>query len=140
VGEFALLDGGARSARGQAQGPISVLVLERQVFMRFIQSRPQVVLAMLQYLADKARYTTQSVETSVAWMTQIAQGSYQAPQALATQPSAPAVATEPVAIALEPEALSEDTPALVNEVFSKAAASLHEREQAIRAGAAPQSP
>ncbi len=63
VGEFSLLDGQPRSARAQARGPIRVLILQREVFYRFIQSRPDVVLAMLQYLADKVRFTTQSVET-----------------------------------------------------------------------------
>ena len=58
VGEFALLDGQPRSASARAVGDVQVMTLQRQVFTMFIQSRPQVVLAMLKYLSEKARHTT----------------------------------------------------------------------------------
>jgi len=131
VGEFALLDGRPRSARAQAKGQISVLTLQREVFSRFIQSRPQVILAMLQYLADKVRYTTQSVETSMAWITQIAEGTYQEPQVVAVPAASVTMTTEAPVIALEVAEVSEETPALINRVFSGFAALLREREQTL---------
>lgn len=125
VGEFALLDGRPRSARAQADGAVRLLRLQRQVFMMFIQSRPKVVLAMLRYLADKARYTTHAVETSMDWVTQLAQGTYQAPAVV--EPAAEAEAVE-----LEPEEISAQTISQVERAFSQAAASLHAREQSMR--------
>lgn len=61
VGELALLDGQPRSARARANGPLRVMILQRQHFSMFIQSRPKVILAVLQFLADRVRYTTDAV-------------------------------------------------------------------------------
>ncbi len=139
VGEFSLLDGQPRSARAQARGPIRVLMLQREVFYRFIQSRPDVVLAMLQYLADKVRYTTQSVELSVNYMAQIERGDYATllPTVVTETPhgqsalkeSAPDAAA---AISLEPDEISAETPQAVGSVFSRAAALLQKREAGFR--------
>ena len=40
----------------------------------FIQSRPQVILAVLAVLADRARYTTRTVEATIQTLSSIAQG------------------------------------------------------------------
>jgi RsiW-degrading membrane proteinase PrsW (M82 family)/CRP-like cAMP-binding protein len=140
VGEFSLLDGRPRSARAQARGAIHVLMLQREVFYRFIQSRPDVVLAMLQYLADKVRYTTQSVELSVAYMAKIEHGDYSAllPTLVTETPSWQAAvkqpAPEPVAaVSLEPDEISAETPNAVSKVFSRAAVLLQKREAGYRA-------
>lgn len=76
VGDFSVLDGEKRSARARAGGVLSVLVLRREVFQMFIQSRPQVILAVLTVLADRARYTTRAVESSVQTLSELAQGDY----------------------------------------------------------------
>ncbi len=76
VGDFAVLDGEKRSARARAQGDLAVLVLRREVFQMFIQSRPQVILAVLAVLAERARYTTRTVETMIQTLSSIAQGDY----------------------------------------------------------------
>lgn len=76
VGDFAVLDGEPRSARARANGRLSALVLRREVFQMFIQSRPQVMLVVLGVLADRARYTTRAVETAVQTLSSIAQGDY----------------------------------------------------------------
>ncbi|MBN2305810.1 MAG: PrsW family intramembrane metalloprotease [Anaerolineae bacterium] len=128
VGEFSLLDGRPRSASARANGPLKVLVLQREVFIRFIQSRPKVVLAMLQYLAEKVRFTTTSVEIGVNWMTQISAGNYAAVQTTDTHMTGE--------IMLEPDEISEQTVMLVEDIFSAAASKLHEREQTIRTGTA----
>jgi RsiW-degrading membrane proteinase PrsW (M82 family)/CRP-like cAMP-binding protein len=137
VGEFALLDGQPRSARAQAAGPIKVLVLQRETFYRFIQSRPDVVLAMLQYLAEKGRYTQKSVETSMDAMMKIAHGDYATvAEARPTPVEIAQPAVEPAAesvVALEPEAVSAETPDRISSVFSRAAAILQLRERQIRA-------
>ena len=61
VGELALLDGQPRSASARANGPLRVMILQRQHFLMFIQSRPKVILALLEFLSDKMRYTTAAV-------------------------------------------------------------------------------
>jgi len=126
VGEFSLLDGRPRSASMRARTRCAVLRLQRQVFMRFIQSRPQVVLAMLQYLADKVRYTTEAVETSINWLAQIEQGAYRARDVAIPEPA------DGGAVALDPAELSPTTAEQVDRAFSQAAAALYEREQALR--------
>jgi RsiW-degrading membrane proteinase PrsW (M82 family)/CRP-like cAMP-binding protein len=140
VGEFSLLDGQPRSARAQARGRdrgrVRVLMLQREVFYRFIQSRPDVVLAMLQYLSDKVRYTTQSVELSVAYMMKIEQGDYSSLLPVSLVETIPARRALPVldaAISLEPDEISAETPENVSGVFSRAAALLQKREASYRA-------
>lgn len=61
VGELALLDGQTRSAGARANGPLRVMMLQRQHFLMFIQSRPKVILALLEFLSDKVRYTTHAL-------------------------------------------------------------------------------
>jgi CRP-like cAMP-binding protein/RsiW-degrading membrane proteinase PrsW (M82 family) len=131
VGEFSLLDGRPRSASMRARTQCAVLRLQRQVFMRFIQSRPQVVLAMLQYLADKVRYTTEAVETSINWLAQIEQGAYRVQVVAAPEPA------DGGAVALDPAELSPATAEQVDRAFSQAAAALYEREQALRHAGPP---
>ncbi len=131
VGEFSLLDGRPRSARAQAVGHLRTLMLERQVFTMFIQSRSQVVLAMLRYLADKVRYTTKSVEAAVEWMTRISRGDYLPADAeAAALPTADTTAVPEVVV--EPDTLSPETPEQVTGVFVAVASRLYEREHAIR--------
>lgn len=138
VGEFSLLDGQPRSARAIASIQTKVLSLERQVFMMFIQSRPDVVLAMLQYLAEKARFTTNSVETSVEAMSKIAQGNYAA--MVETREHADLVDQVKAAkakphteehLTLDPEEISAATPEKISGVFARAAEKLQEREIAL---------
>ncbi len=136
VGEFSLLDGEKRSARAVARDSAKVLSLERQVFNMFIQSRPDVVLAMLQYLAEKGRYTTSSVETSVEAMSKIAHGDYAAVTAehdliAEPTPGAPVAATEELIVSLDPETISADTARKVSGVFKTAANKLQQRESEL---------
>ncbi len=76
VGDFAVLDGERRSARARAQGDLAAFVLRREVFQMFIQSRPQVILAVLVVLAERARYTTRAVESTIETLSGIAHGEY----------------------------------------------------------------
>lgn len=131
VGEFSLLDGQPRSARALAVGEVKVLVLKRQAFMMFMQSRPQVVLAMLQYLAEKLRYTTASVEASTSWATRIAQGIYDEPY-LFSPPATTITIPDELPPALEPHELSEDTPEIIGTLLVRAAGVLKERERLLR--------
>lgn len=78
VGDFAVLDGQPRSARARATGELHALVLTRYLFQTFIQSRPQVISALLKVLAEKARFTTTAVENSVRSAGQITEGQYAA--------------------------------------------------------------
>jgi CRP-like cAMP-binding protein/RsiW-degrading membrane proteinase PrsW (M82 family) len=61
VGEIALLDGGKRTASARAYGSLRVMILQRQHFNMFIKSRPQVIMAVLTFLAEKVRFTTDAV-------------------------------------------------------------------------------
>lgn len=144
VGEFSLLDGQPRSARAQAVGHVRTLMLKRDEFTWFIQSRPQVVLAMLQYLADKARHTTTAVEVAVEAMSQIGQGEYDAfvpvaavePDATAaTQAPGPVHGAAPP-VELEPEDISAATPDKVSEVFSAVADRIQQRERRLKGASA----
>jgi len=131
VGEFSLLDGRARSATARAKGQLKVLMLQREVFNRFIQSRPRVVLAMLQYLAGKVRYTTSLVESSTRAIHHIAEGQYQELQPVSAGPAATSSAAHDASLAaLEPEHLTIETAA---QALSSAAQRLQEREEALRA-------
>ena len=144
VGEFSLLDGQPRSAGAKAHGPVRALTLQREVFTMFIQSRPQVVLAMLQYLAGKVRYTTQSVETSVAWMARLESGDYSIARLSAVEatPVRPASirTDEAQAVDLEPADITRETPAFVDTVFSRVADVIRQREAAIRQKSLPKPP
>ena len=121
VGDFAVLDGEQRSARARAQGELAVLVLRREVFQMFIQSRPQVILAVLAVLAERARYTTRTVESMIQTLSSIAQGDYT--YAIPAAASAPAVAplTE----------IPADVKSLLDRALARFAARLLAREQAI---------
>ena len=77
VGEIAVLDGQPRTARARAQGDLTALVLRREMFRMYVQSRPQVIMAVLRQLVDKSRYTTRTVEKGVQQVSDIARGEYQ---------------------------------------------------------------
>jgi RsiW-degrading membrane proteinase PrsW (M82 family)/CRP-like cAMP-binding protein len=133
VGDFAVLDGQPRSARARAAGSLKALVLQRQMFKMFIQSRPQVILAVMKVLADKARFTTSTVEDSIHNLISIAQGNYEAVAQLAeattAQPeaaSAPVEASPTVAVA---EVSSTVNTSLAH-AFASFARKLQGREQA----------
>ena len=88
--------------------------------MLFIQSRPRVILAVLQYLAAKARYTTEAIESSITWMARIQQAAIRAAPAsgFGTSPFSMAV------LDFDPGALSESTLRRVDQTFARVAESL----------------
>ncbi len=140
VGEFSLLDGQPRSAGARANGRVKAMVLRRDHFMMFIRSRGEVVIAMLQYLADRVRYTTRAVETAIEWAKKIAQGEYDKAQALAASPvfakataSASATPTSGAGISRSGHAGNENAsekPITLSGAFARLAAILEQREQA----------
>jgi CRP-like cAMP-binding protein len=60
-GELALLDGDPRSADAVAREPTQVLVLAREDFLRFVNGKPQMAMAMLAGLSRLVRHVTQLV-------------------------------------------------------------------------------
>jgi CRP-like cAMP-binding protein len=62
VGEFALIDGQPRSASAEAVDALSVLVLQRDAFLRLLRDRPRLGVEMMRGFAERARYTTQFLE------------------------------------------------------------------------------
>lgn len=74
VGELALVDDAPRSATAKAKGALTVYELKRDQFKSFMQSRPQVIMAVLTYLAQRVRFSTEIVESSIAWANSIARG------------------------------------------------------------------
>jgi plasmid replication initiation protein len=48
------------------------------MFRMYVQSRPQVILAVLRELVEKSRFTTATVEQGVQQVSNIARGHYQA--------------------------------------------------------------
>ncbi len=121
VGDFAVLDGQCRSARARAEGTLSVLVLRREVFQMFIQSRPQVMLAVLTVLAERARYTTRTVESTIQTLSRITQGEYAPPPI-----PAPARPTESEPLTEVPA----DVPSLLGRSLAHFASTLQVHQQA----------
>ncbi len=135
VGELALIDGSPRSARARAKGNLRVLELQRTHFNMFLKSRPQVVMAMLRFLAERVRDITVALETSVHWARQVAEGNFTEARALSLLLQSEENALEEVAPPTEPErALSIDTavqlPTVLGGAFGRVAAALEQRAQA----------
>lgn len=125
VGDFAVLDGQPRSARAVASGNVRALVLRREVFMMFLQSRPQVMQAVLQVLSEKARYTTQVLENTLQWASQTANGVFQPPKLTTRE-------TEVISLsASERTELTNQLPTLVKQALENATEALQKREQTL---------
>lgn len=133
VGDFAVLDGQPRSARARASGPLKALVLQRQLFKTFIQSRPQVILAVMKVLAEKARFTTRSVEDSIHHLSSIAQGDYAA-VAQIDAAAQPAISAQPDAAKPEVAAtdVSDTVHSSLNQAFARFARKLQGRDAGLR--------
>lgn len=76
-GEFSLLDNQPRSASAEAAEETRLLALRRDDFMDFLLQRPQVSLAMIRSLSQRARYTTAYLSEMMRWTRRLAQGEYQ---------------------------------------------------------------
>ncbi len=124
VGELSVLDGQPRSARARASGPLTTLVLRREMFRMYVQSRPQVILAVMRALSEKGRYTTGQVEKAVHQVSSIAHGQYQEAAALA--------AGEAQATAKLDFAPSRSTQVDLNDALADLARTLARREQAAQ--------
>jgi RsiW-degrading membrane proteinase PrsW (M82 family)/CRP-like cAMP-binding protein len=139
VGDFAVLDGQPRSARARASGTLTALVLQRQMFKMFIQSRPQVILAVLKVLIDKARFTFSTVEDSIANLSKIAQGDYAAVAQLdkvaAAQPAAAAHPSLMTAEAAGTE-VSNTVHSSLTKAFASFARKLQGRDDVLKSRAA----
>lgn len=140
VGELALLDGDHRSAQAVAVGNCKTIILRREQFMMFLRSRPRVILAILQFLTRRVRYTTEIIETSVTWATNITHGNYKEAQAIKGPPSPvgrgnyeSVVQTAGPLTAHVGASVTAETPKVLQGVFSKVSSVLESREQAIRA-------
>ncbi len=140
VGELALIDGSPRSARARAKGNLLALEVQRTHFNMFIKSRPQVVIAMLRFLAERVRDTTTALEASVHWARQVAAGKYTEARALSmlTPREDIALTGEAAMPSAEPErAVSMDTavqlPVALGGAFGRVAAALEKREKALAA-------
>jgi hypothetical protein len=70
---------------------LTALILQRENFKLFIQSRPQAIRSVLRVLGEKARFTTSTVEENVRALRNIAEGDYETVVARVT-PVAPMVA------------------------------------------------
>lgn len=135
VGELALIDGSPRSARAKANSDLRVLVLRRDHFLMFIRSRPNVLLALLEYLARRARRLSDLVEQSVEWASRITQEDYDGAMEIAKvlQPAgfnipAPRAALRSSIIAHLPAAEATDHPSTMGGVFAKMSSALEERD------------
>lgn len=138
VGDFAVLDGQPRSARARAAGSLKALVLQRHMFKLFIQSRPQVILAVMNVLADKARFTTRTVEDSIHHLSSIAQGNYDevmelTAKAAQSTPAPAGAKAETEAEAAESAEVSSSVHASLSQAFASFARKLQRREAAAKA-------
>lgn len=121
IGELSLLDGQPRSGRAIAKASLRAMVLDRKHFNLFIQSRPQVLLSMLQYMAQRVRLCTEAIENSITWARNIAEGNYSQAQELAMSSALTQV--------IPPKTVRQ---ALETGEFAVVAFKLEEREQVIR--------
>jgi CRP-like cAMP-binding protein len=62
LGEIALLDGLARSARVTALEPCHLIVIDRGPFLEFLRSSPELAISMLQALAQRVRLLSERIE------------------------------------------------------------------------------
>jgi CRP-like cAMP-binding protein len=138
VGELALLDGYPRSAQARAADHVVALRLRREHFMMFIQSRPQVMIAVLRFLADRVRNTTHALEATTAWATSVAQGNYREARDLgvlanAAEIAAPDLSAKPSEVINQPEpqSLSSTGTMRLGGAFSKIAVALEQREKIL---------
>lgn len=137
-GEMSLLDGQPRSASARALTDLVVMELRRDDFMRFIQSRPHMILIVLRFLTAKVRDTTKAIEDSTASIRDIAAGNYQVIQKhslIATKEKMQMpVMTQPAEITSLEVAIETDTgttPALLGGAFAMLATALQQREQSL---------
>lgn len=63
-GEIALLDGRARTASAAAIEEVDLLCIHRNHFLPYLQSNPELILAMLALLCERLRWTSTLIEDS----------------------------------------------------------------------------
>lgn len=136
VGEMSLLDGDTRSATARTNGETSLLVLRRNHFMMFVNSRPRVMLAVLQFLAERVRYTTTVVEDTIERAGAIARGDYDRARSfererkeLSTQQRISIKGLMENDGALQPDEVAAAAPQVLGGMFAQLAAVLEEREK-----------
>lgn len=143
VGELTLLDGLKRSARARASGNVETLVLPRNQFLIFIQSRPQVIQALLRYVVGRARHMSQLVDNSIKWASAITQGKFDeaasqlAPAGVlqpAVQSAGESSLIKRIVQSDEPSA-PEDTAILLHSVFSRMNGALEQKSKSAAAAA-----
>jgi CRP-like cAMP-binding protein len=61
-GEIALLDGRARTANATAMSDCELIVIERQEFVPFLRSEPDVTLKLMEILCSRLRRTSEQVQ------------------------------------------------------------------------------
>lgn len=134
-GELALMDGQPRSARARATGSLEVLMLPRQQFNMFIQSRPQVILEVLRFLAEKVRFTTRALEDSANWASQITKGEFNPSALMETVPAAKVVPPSelPDENAPDPMEIPQEAAPSISGMFLRAQLALDKRD-ATRTG------
>ena len=136
VGEMSLLDGQRRSATAKAHGSTKVLVLRRSHFMMFVNSRPRVMLAVLEFLADRVRYTTKVVEDATTRAAAIARGDFE--EAKNWVPTRRELDTGKVKVAgtlmaeqgaAQPDEVAQAAPQVLSGMFAQLAEKLEAREE-----------
>ncbi len=135
VGEMSLLDGQTRSATARTNGDTRLLVLRRNHFMMFVNSRPRVMLAVLQFLAERVRYTTGVVEETVERAGALARGDFERARqfererrVLDTQQRINIRSFMESEGTLEPNEAAEAAPAVLGGMFADLAQALETRQ------------
>lgn len=134
VGELALIDGYARSAEARANGQVVALRLRRDHFLMFLQSRPQVILAVLRFMANRVRSTSEALAARTDWAKSISEGDYKKAQAMGMLIPHAGGSTDAPGDALTaqaPASGSIQTVSFLGGAFSKVAGALEKREKTI---------
>ncbi len=69
IGEFAAIDGRARSTTAQAIESATLLEIKREQFLQFIYEMPDLAMGMIKLLVEKLRFTTTFTESMVQYDT-----------------------------------------------------------------------
>ena len=76
-GEFSMIDNKPRSASAAAAEPLEAMVLKRADLMAVLEKRPEVGMAMMKTLSQRARYTTEYLEQVMTWTRRLSEGEYE---------------------------------------------------------------
>ena len=78
IGEMSLLEQTSRSATVIADSPTKTLELKHEAFLKLLQHRPELGLALIRDMSSRIRFASTYIEKAIDWSKHIAEGNYSA--------------------------------------------------------------